>query len=137
MPQTQRQRTGNARVQQPSGMPIHKYRSFPAIDLADMYAFPSPTQLGRLVLAMTVFPNARPGALFSDAADYRFRIDQPFADGRVDEPVPTIASLRLAPNFWEWRFDLRTGRCLDADGVTVQVHTVTEIDGLVLVAVPV
>ena len=37
------------------------------------------------------------------------RIDQPFADGSVDEPVPTIASLRLAPNFWEWRFDLRTG----------------------------
>ena len=37
------------------------------------------------------------------------RIDQPFADGTVDEPVPTIASLRLAPNFWEWRFDLRTG----------------------------
>jgi carotenoid cleavage dioxygenase-like enzyme len=38
------------------------------------------------------------------------RIDQPFAE-RVDEddPVPTIASLRLAPTFWEWRFDLRTG----------------------------
>ena len=36
MPQTQHQRTaGPARVQQPSGMPIHKYRSFPAIDLVD------------------------------------------------------------------------------------------------------
>ena len=46
----------------------------PAIDLADMYAFPSPSQPRRLVLAMTVFPNARPGALFSDAADYRFRV---------------------------------------------------------------
>jgi Domain of unknown function (DUF4331) len=45
-----------------------------AIDIADMYAFPSPSQPGRLVLVMTVFPNAMPGALFSDAASYRFRI---------------------------------------------------------------
>src|ERR1700754_4794202 len=46
----------------------------PAIDIADFYAFPSPSEPGRLVLVMTVFPNARPGALFSDAASYRFRI---------------------------------------------------------------
>jgi len=46
----------------------------PAIDIADLYVFPSPTQPGRLVLVMAVFPNARPGALFSDAASYRFRI---------------------------------------------------------------
>ena len=46
----------------------------PAIDVADMYAFPSPSRPGQLVLAMTVFPNARPGALFSDAVDYRFRL---------------------------------------------------------------
>ncbi|MFF3920653.1 DUF4331 family protein [Streptomyces sp. NPDC001852] len=46
----------------------------PAIDLADLYAFPSPAQAGRLVLVMDVFPNARPGALFSDAASYRFRV---------------------------------------------------------------
>ncbi|GHD98860.1 DUF4331 family protein [Streptomyces alanosinicus] len=45
----------------------------PAIDLADLYAFPSPSTAGRLVLVMDVFPNARPGALFSDAASYRFR----------------------------------------------------------------
>ncbi|WP_031174174.1 DUF4331 family protein [Streptomyces durhamensis] len=46
----------------------------PAIDLTDLYAFPSPAQAGRLVLVMDVFPNARPGALFSDAASYRFRV---------------------------------------------------------------
>jgi hypothetical protein len=46
----------------------------PAIDIADLYVFPSPSQPGRLVLVLTVFPNARPGALFSDAAAYRFRI---------------------------------------------------------------
>jgi carotenoid cleavage dioxygenase len=38
------------------------------------------------------------------------RIDRPFADGSADdEDVPSIASLRLAPVFWEWRFDLTTG----------------------------
>ena len=46
----------------------------PAIDIGDNYVFPSPSRPGRLVLAMTVFPNAQPGALFSDAADYRFRL---------------------------------------------------------------
>ncbi|WEO92862.1 DUF4331 family protein [Streptomyces sp. FXJ1.172] len=46
----------------------------PAIDLTDLFAFPSPSQEGRLVLVMNVFPNARPGALFSDAASYRFRV---------------------------------------------------------------
>jgi len=46
----------------------------PAIDIGDLYVFPSPSRPGRLVLAMTVFPNAGPGALFSDAASYRFRL---------------------------------------------------------------
>jgi hypothetical protein len=46
----------------------------PAIDIGDNYVFPSPSRPGQLVLVMTVFPNAQPGALFSDAASYRFRI---------------------------------------------------------------
>ena len=46
----------------------------PAIDIADVYVFPSPSRPGRLVLVLNVFPNARQGALFSDAAHYRFRI---------------------------------------------------------------
>jgi uncharacterized protein DUF4331 len=46
----------------------------PAIDIGDSYVFPSPSRPGRLVLVMTVFPNAQPGALFSDAACYRFRL---------------------------------------------------------------
>jgi carotenoid cleavage dioxygenase-like enzyme len=38
------------------------------------------------------------------------RIDQPFADeSTAGDPVPSIASLRLAPMFWEWRFDLVNG----------------------------
>jgi uncharacterized protein DUF4331 len=46
----------------------------PAIDIGDFYVFPSPSRPGRLVLAMTVFPNAQPASLFSDAASYRFRV---------------------------------------------------------------
>jgi Domain of unknown function (DUF4331) len=46
----------------------------PAIDIGDNYVFPSPSRPGQLVLVMTVFPNAQPGALFSDAASYQFRV---------------------------------------------------------------
>ena len=46
----------------------------PAIDIGDSYVFPSPSRPGQLVLVMSVFPNAQPGALFSDAASYRFRV---------------------------------------------------------------
>ncbi len=46
----------------------------PAIDIGDAYVFPSPSRPDQLVLIMTVFPNAQPGALFSDAASYRFRV---------------------------------------------------------------
>src|SRR6266550_7951810 len=46
----------------------------PAIDIGDLYVFPSPSRPGQLVLVMSVFPNARPGAQFSDAASYRFRV---------------------------------------------------------------
>src|SRR6266404_5939076 len=46
----------------------------PAIDIGDLYVFPSPSRPGQLVIVMGVFPNAQPGALFSDAASYRFRV---------------------------------------------------------------
>lgn len=46
----------------------------PACDLTDLYAFPCPSQPGHLVLVMNIFPYARPGALFSDAVSYRFRL---------------------------------------------------------------
>ena len=46
----------------------------PATDITDFYAFPSPSWQGQLVLVMDVFAFARPGALFSDAANYRFRV---------------------------------------------------------------
>jgi len=46
----------------------------PAADIADVYVFPSPERPGRLVLVLNVFPAAAPGALFSDAVNYRFRL---------------------------------------------------------------
>ena len=46
----------------------------PAADIADLYVFPSPERPGHLVLVLTVFPAAAPGALFSDAIAYRFRL---------------------------------------------------------------
>ena len=46
----------------------------PAADIADLYVFPSPERPGHLVLVLTVFPAAAPGALFSDAVAYRFRL---------------------------------------------------------------
>src|SRR5262245_25192899 len=46
----------------------------PASDIADLYVFPSPERPGHLVLVLNVFPAAAPGALFSDAVAYRFRL---------------------------------------------------------------
>ena len=42
--------------------------------------------------------------------------------------IPTVAS-----PMYKQRFDLRSGRCLDADSVTVDVHEVRLTDGLVVV----
>lgn len=51
-------------------------RSFsdPAVDITDLFVFPSPQQPGRLVLILNTFPGAGPTVLFSDAITYRFRI---------------------------------------------------------------
>ncbi|MBE7554708.1 MAG: DUF4331 family protein [Anaerolineales bacterium] len=46
----------------------------PTADIADLYVFPSPERPGHLVLVMNVFPAVMPGALFSDAVVYRFRL---------------------------------------------------------------
>ncbi len=54
----------------------------PAADIADLYVFTSPERPGWLTLVLTAFPAAAPGALFSDAIAYRFRL----------RPVTTIAA---------------------------------------------
>jgi hypothetical protein len=60
----------------------------PAADIADLFVFPSPQRPGHLVLGLTVFPAAAPGALFSDAVAYRFRL----------RPV-TVATAGARPGF--------------------------------------
>jgi hypothetical protein len=46
----------------------------PAVDITDLYAFPSPERPGNLVLIMDVFPLATPQAFFSDVVTYSFRL---------------------------------------------------------------
>ena len=46
----------------------------PQCDICDFYAFSSPERTGNLVLVTNVVPNAGPGATFSDAIVYRFRL---------------------------------------------------------------
>ena len=46
----------------------------PAVDLTDLFAFPSPARPEHLVLIMDAFPLAGPRAMFSDAVSYRFRL---------------------------------------------------------------
>src|SRR5262245_11416554 len=46
----------------------------PQCDICDFYAFSSPERTGTLVLVTNIVPNAAPGATFSDAIVYRFRL---------------------------------------------------------------
>ena len=62
----------------------------PAADIADLYVFPSPERPGHLVLVLTVFPAAAPGALFSDAVAYRFRL-RPVTISAAGRPHSTCA----------------------------------------------
>lgn len=48
----------------------------PALDITDLYVFPSPEQSAHLVLVMDVCPSVGPSAFFSDAITYRFRPGQ-------------------------------------------------------------
>jgi hypothetical protein len=45
-----------------------------AVDITDMYVFPSPERPGALVLVLNAFPFAGPTARFSDVIDYRLRV---------------------------------------------------------------
>ena len=86
----------------------------PAADIADLYVFPSPERPGCLVLVLTVFPAAVPGALFSDAVAYRFRLrpatvaaERPAFEVGTDE---YIFSCTFAAPVRQWQ------RSLGADG---------------------
>jgi hypothetical protein len=56
----------------------------PIADITDLYAFPSPEHLGRLVLVLNTLPFAPPSAAFSDGLIYRFRLRPLTANARQD-----------------------------------------------------
>jgi hypothetical protein len=70
--------------------------SDPAADIADLYVFPSPERPGRLVLVLTVFPAAMPGALFSDAVAYRFRLRPVTAVNAGSRPTFEVGQTEVA-----------------------------------------
>ena len=96
----------------------------PAIDIADTYVFPKPSQAGRLVLAMTVFPNAQPGARFSDAASYRFRL-RPATIGAVGPG----SRVEVGTDEYEITCTFAAPVTTDDDGNTVQKGTCTFPNG--------
>jgi hypothetical protein len=95
----------------------------PATDLTDLFAFPSPSRPGHLVLVMDVFPGARPGALFSAVASYRFRV----------RPVTIRPGPRFGVGADEYpitcTFAARNGRCTLPNGVVVPVRVNHEQGG--------
>jgi hypothetical protein len=96
----------------------------PAIDIADVYVFPSPSRPGRLVLVMTVFPNAQPGAMFSDAASYRFRIRP------VTVPAPGPSSrFEVGTDEYDITCTFAAPVTMDDAGNPVQEATCTLPDG--------
>jgi hypothetical protein len=56
----------------------------PIADITDLYAFPSPEHLGRLVLVLNTLPFAPPSAAFSDGLIYRFRLRPLTANAQQD-----------------------------------------------------
>jgi hypothetical protein len=98
----------------------------PAIDIGDFYVFPSPSRPGVLALVMTVFPNAQPGALFSDAVSYRFRV----------RPVTSLSGpasrFEVGTDEYDVTCTFGAPMTTDGDGNSVQEGTCTLPNGAAL-----
>jgi uncharacterized protein DUF4331 len=105
----------------------------PAIDLTDLYAFPTPSWPDRLVLVMNVFPNARPPAMFSDAASYRLRVrPAAIATGRIDVGCKEYAftSTFSAPAGPDANGDLtQRGTCVLPSGEAISFEVNDDLGG--------
>ncbi len=101
----------------------HRALSDPAIDLTDLYAFPSPSRPGYLVLVLNVFPFARPGALFSDEASYRLRL-------RPVTTTPSGFEVGTHEYAFTCTFAAQAGTCILPNGAAVsfRVNEVTASD---------
>jgi len=98
-------------------------------DITDVYAFPSPGQPGRLVLAMNIHPLAPDDASFSEALTFRLRVRPVTIAGKG----PT-ASFAVGENEFSFRFRFaqattspsggrprQHGSCVMPDGTRVNV----------------
>ena len=98
-------------------------------DITDVYAFPSPGQPGRLVLAMNVHPSAPDDASFSEALIFQLRVRPVTIAGQGSE-----ASFAVAENEFSFRFSFaeatsrpsggrprQHGSCVMPDGTRVNV----------------
>jgi hypothetical protein len=98
----------------------------PAGDICDVYAFPSPESPGRLVLVMTVMPQADPFALFSDGIVCRFRLRPltPTATGFAVGAAEFVVDCAFDPPEDGDPMPVQRGRCLPPSGepVTFTVH---------------
>jgi hypothetical protein len=99
----------------------------PPIDFTDLFSFPSPSEPGRLGLAMDVHPAAKADSAFSDGAIYRFRIRHatnpaggtgPLIDVGPDECEISFSFSEPGPQDGSGGF-VQEGTCTLPDGATV------------------
>jgi hypothetical protein len=88
----------------------------PAVDITDLYAFPSPERPGNLVLVMDVFPMATSHSLFSNVLTHRFRL----------RPV-TVSGGSITPGTAEHTIEVRFNDV--PEGISVQKGSVVTSDG--------
>ncbi len=101
--------------------------TWPALDLTDLYVFPSPEQSAHLVLVMDICPSVGQSAFFSDAITYRFRLRPitiaatgPAAAFDVGESEWTLECTFEAPEAREGSAALtQRGRCTASTGDAV------------------
>jgi hypothetical protein len=96
----------------------------PAADLSDLFAFTSPANPTRTVLAACVFPSAGTSAMFSNAVDYAFAIRRVTVAGLGDAAkfAPAEEEIRFSCRFDNLKRDtigsnaLQSGTCVLPDG---------------------
>jgi hypothetical protein len=95
----------------------------PSVDLSDLFAFTSPENAGRMVLAADAFPSAGATAIFSNAADYAFAVRRASVAGIGD-------AAKFTTSDEEFRFSFRFGVLEPGPaGTLVQRGTCTLPDG--------
>src|SRR6478672_8776782 len=101
----------------------------PAADLSDLFAFTSPANPARTVLAACVFPSAGASAMFSNAVDYSFAIRRVTVAGLGDTAKfqPEEPEIRFSCRFDNLKRGapganpVQGGTCILPDGRTLPI----------------